>query len=84
MRDRELILDAVALSALLDPRKPDHLYAQKVLMAWAFESAEEPDRPVVSPFVVPTVALYEVRRGLLKTHSKRLLRDLDRFLRTYA
>lgn len=31
MRERDLVLDAVALSALLDERKPDHVYARRVL-----------------------------------------------------
>lgn len=84
MTDRELVLDAVALSALLDERKPDHAHARRVLAAWAAASAEDENSAAASPFVVPAIVLYEVRRGLLKADAKRRVRDLDRFIRTYA
>lgn len=84
MTDRDLVLDAVALSALLDERKPDHADARRVLAAWAAESAPDAGDAAVPPFVVPTIVLYEVRRGLLKVGARRRLRDLDRFIRTYA
>jgi predicted nucleic acid-binding protein len=77
--DRELMLDAEALSALLDERKEGHSDAQAVLAALA---SEAPDGTAL--FIVPSIALYEVRRGLLKVAAKRRLRDLDRFIRGYA
>ena len=84
MRDRDLVLDAVALSALLDERKPDHAHARKVLLAWVTESATDLELRDLPPFVIPAITLYEVRRGLLKAGAARRVRDLDRFLRTYG
>jgi len=73
------MLDAEALSALLDERKEGHVDARAVLGILA---ANAPDG--TSLFMVPSIALYEVRRGLLKVAAKRRLRDLDRFIRGYA
>lgn len=77
------MLDAVALSSLLDERKPDHPIAKAAFGALVASDADA-DAADESLFVVPTISLYEVRRGLLKTRSTRRLRDLDAFMRTYA
>ena len=83
-RERELVLDAVALSALLDERKPDHLHARRALSMLAGEGADGPADMADALFVIPAITLYEVRRGLLKIRAARRIRDLDRFLRAYA
>ena len=83
-RERELVLDAVALSALLDDRKPDHAHALRMLSMLVGGGADEPADAADALFVVPAITLYEVRRGLLKVRAVRRIRDLDRFLRTYA
>lgn len=70
-RERNLVLDAVALSALLDERKPDHLHARGALSMLAGESADEPAGVADALFVVPAITLYEVRRGLLKVCAAR-------------
>lgn len=82
-RERALVLDAVALSALLDARRPDHPVARAVLAALVAKQAASAD-PDEEVFVVPVVALYEVRRGLVKVRADRRVRDLDTFIRSYA
>ncbi len=81
---RDIVLDTRALSALLDERKPDHLDAQRALESRLRARADgrlEANRPV---FIVPSLAVYEVRRGLLKKGNQRLLLKLSRLLRTIA
>lgn len=65
MSARDLVLDSRALSALLDPKKPDHEAAKHVLvtrLAARALSETDQDRPL---FYVPALVVYEVRRGLL-------------------
>ena len=84
MSARDLVLDSRALSALLDPKKPDHEAAKHVLatrLAARALSDTDQDRPL---FYVPALVVYEVRRGVLKRENRRLLTQLDRFLRTHA
>ncbi len=81
---KDIVLDTRALSALLDERKPDHADAQRALEARLRARADgrlEANRPV---FIVPALAVYEVRRGLLKKDNQRLLLKLARLLRTIA
>lgn len=79
---RDLLLDTNAFSALLDARKGEtHRDAQAAFLAWLRRSAEQ---GVTDTVTLPVVVLYEVRRGLLASGNKRLLRELERFVRTYA
>jgi len=84
MRERDLVLDAVALSALLDERKPDHVYARRVLSDGVARRAKDVQQLDSALFLVPSITLYEVRRGLLKVGARRRVRALDRFLRAYG
>jgi predicted nucleic acid-binding protein len=82
--NRPLVLDTRALSALLDPKKPDHPSAAHVLATLLAARARgeiEPDQPL---FSVPALVVYEARRGLLKRDNRRLLTHLERFLRTQS
>ena len=83
-RPREIVLDTRALSALLDERKPDHTEAQRALELRLRARATREGAADQPLFIVPSLVLYEVRRGLLKRDNQRLLRKLAQLLRAVA
>lgn len=79
-----VVLDTNALSALFDSKKSEHadaVAAMHRLLGARTESTVDSHEPL---FIIPSLVVYEVKRGLLKRNNWRLLHYVERILEQYA
>lgn len=79
-----VVLDTNAICALFDSKKAEHQDAVEALARLLKARAEEEDDSLDPIFIIPSLVVYEVKRGLLWRQNKRLLRRVNDVLRLYA
>ncbi len=77
MAPKFVVLDTSAVSELIDDQRPGHPAASRGLERLA---AELP----LDAIVVPTLVVYEIRRGLIHSNSERRRLRFEQFLRAFA
>ena len=79
---RPWVLDTNALTHLTKPNHPRHPQARQTMERLV--RLLERDGWMGEVFLLPTIALFESKRGLLKKKASRQLREVERFIRAYA
>ncbi len=79
-----VVLDTNALVALLFEKKPEHQDAKQAMGRLLVAQGAEPAPQTDPLFIVPSLVVYEVCRGLLKIKAEKDLLRFGQFLRQYA